>query len=88
MDKTAPENTSQKRTKWERPTGAGPLIGWRALDDDADDDVLDVPSLDSRYNTKKVDNDDYNVFTMEKEHPGQLESINDTYLVDVQCGYT
>ncbi|GJW01998.1 hypothetical protein Tco_1560854 [Tanacetum coccineum] len=82
-------------------------LGWKALDDD-DDDVLDVPSLYSRYNTKKVmcglmyrcgssddgnvvlcvDNDDYNVFTMEKEHPGQLESINDTYLVDVQCGYT
>ncbi|GJW90278.1 hypothetical protein Tco_0167831 [Tanacetum coccineum] len=29
-----------------------------------------------------VDNDDYNVFTMEKEHPEQPEYVNDTYLVE------
>ncbi|GKB50489.1 hypothetical protein Tco_0901242, partial [Tanacetum coccineum] len=29
-----------------------------------------------------VDNDDYNVFAMEKEHSEQLESVNDTHLVE------
>ncbi|GKF93975.1 hypothetical protein Tco_0283675 [Tanacetum coccineum] len=32
--------------------------------------------------TRAVDNDDYNVFAMEQEHPKQPESVNDTYLVE------
>ncbi|GJY89207.1 hypothetical protein Tco_0503835 [Tanacetum coccineum] len=32
--------------------------------------------------TREVDNDDYNVFAMEKEHLEQPESVNDTYLME------
>ncbi|GJT75081.1 hypothetical protein Tco_1041806 [Tanacetum coccineum] len=31
---------------------------------------------------EQIDNDDYNVFAIEKEHPEQPESVNDTYLVE------
>ncbi|GJX51496.1 hypothetical protein Tco_0278341 [Tanacetum coccineum] len=31
---------------------------------------------------EQVDNDDYNVFAIEKEHREQPESVNDTYLVE------
>nr|GEX00616.1 hypothetical protein [Tanacetum cinerariifolium] len=31
---------------------------------------------------EKINNDEYNVFSMDKEHPKQHESVNDTYLVE------
>ncbi|GJV44396.1 hypothetical protein Tco_1428932 [Tanacetum coccineum] len=39
------------------------------------------PTYDTN-SLEQVDSDDYNVFAMEKEHPEQPESVNDTYLVE------
>ncbi|GJR83900.1 hypothetical protein Tco_0154685 [Tanacetum coccineum] len=39
------------------------------------------PTYDNN-SSEQLDNNDYNVFSMEKEHPEQPEFVNDTYLVD------
>ncbi|GJY09888.1 hypothetical protein Tco_0378073 [Tanacetum coccineum] len=40
-----------------------------------------IPTYDTD-SLEQVDNDDYNVFAMEKEHHEQPESVNDTYMVE------
>ncbi|GKD76007.1 hypothetical protein Tco_1334289 [Tanacetum coccineum] len=49
------------------------------------DTKVDEADIRPSYDTdslEHVHNDDYNVFTMEKEHLEQLEYVNDTYLVE------
>nr|GEV76180.1 hypothetical protein [Tanacetum cinerariifolium] len=52
------------------------------------DTKADREDIKPTYDTdslEHVDNDDYNVFAMEKEHIEQLEYVNNTYLVEQGC---
>nr|GEV16111.1 hypothetical protein [Tanacetum cinerariifolium] len=41
-----------------------------------------VSGNENNKSENKSNNDNYNVFTMEKEHPEQPESVNDAYMVE------
>ncbi|GJX81853.1 hypothetical protein Tco_0331334 [Tanacetum coccineum] len=45
-------------------------------------DGVDIRPTYDTDSLEQVENDDYNVFTLEKEHPEQPEYANDTYLVE------
>ncbi|GJS23741.1 hypothetical protein Tco_0452373 [Tanacetum coccineum] len=48
--------------------------------------MVKISDLLTTYSLEQVDNDDYNVFAMEKEHPEEPEYVSNTYLVEQ--GYT
>ncbi|GJY50976.1 hypothetical protein Tco_0441823 [Tanacetum coccineum] len=51
-------------------------------ENDMKSDGVDIRPTNDTNSLEQVDNDDYNVFAIEKEHPKQPESVSDTYLVE------
>ncbi|GKB13334.1 hypothetical protein Tco_0847257 [Tanacetum coccineum] len=49
---------------------------------DIQSDGVDIRHAYDTDSLGQVENDDYNMFSMEKEHPRKLEYVNDTYLME------